>query len=20
MLKFSLDNPIYFKLGSYVEC
>lgn len=20
MLKFSLENPIYFKLGSYVEC
>lgn len=20
ILKFSLDNPIYFKLGSYVEC
>lgn len=20
LLKFSLDNPIYFKLGSYVEC
>ena len=20
MLRFSLDNPIYFKLGSYVEC
>ncbi|MCE8568977.1 hypothetical protein K0F19_20385, partial [Bacteroides fragilis] len=19
-LKFSLENPIYFKLGSYVEC